>query len=242
MANGRCYLHGGKSLPPGPSHPRYIHGRLSKALPANLRDKLEEAVADPSLVSLREDVAFADVRRNELASRVESGESGKAWEELGKALRAFDAANSLAKQAAESENPVLLASAREEAASAFQRMRSLITAGKKNESSWDEAIEMTERLAALKAAEMSRLRTLYQMMTLEDVLLMIGQLHNIVAEVVTDREQLTEIGRRIQRLVNHPGNAPQQPVPQMMPLENNPTAGELSDSNTIEGEARDASG
>jgi len=53
----RCRLHGGASLPAGPMHPTYKHGRYSKGgIPKGLREHLERAEADPDLMSLREEI------------------------------------------------------------------------------------------------------------------------------------------------------------------------------------------
>ncbi len=52
MPNGKCRLHGGKSPPPGPDHPRWAHGRRSKLvrrLPGKLGEtfaELEDEIAD----------------------------------------------------------------------------------------------------------------------------------------------------------------------------------------------------
>jgi len=60
MPNGRCDKHGGKSLPPGPSHPSYKHGRTSKTytVPTGLQAKYAAALDDPDLLDMRRDVAL----------------------------------------------------------------------------------------------------------------------------------------------------------------------------------------
>lgn len=76
MANGRCEKHGGKSIPPGPGHPTFKHGRRSKLtarLPARLRDGFEASIADPEIVSVRNELALLDSRVLELLDRL-SGE------------------------------------------------------------------------------------------------------------------------------------------------------------------------
>src|SRR5258708_37054514 len=43
-----CYHHGGKT-PRGIASPNFKHGRYSKSLPARMRERYEEALADPHL-------------------------------------------------------------------------------------------------------------------------------------------------------------------------------------------------
>src|SRR5690606_3084472 len=66
----RCRLHGGLT-PAGASHYNFKTGRYSKVLPARLRERYEEAAADPELLALREDIALLDSRLDDLLKRVD---------------------------------------------------------------------------------------------------------------------------------------------------------------------------
>ena len=63
MANGRCKLHGGKSLA-GAAHPNFKTGRYSKYLPKHLAKAYDEIKADPKLLQLDDDVALLEARLN----------------------------------------------------------------------------------------------------------------------------------------------------------------------------------
>lgn len=69
--NGRCRLHGGKSVPPGPGHHRFKHGRYSKAkIDPQLMRRLEQAANDPQLMSVSRDVEALEARLMELLEQM----------------------------------------------------------------------------------------------------------------------------------------------------------------------------
>jgi hypothetical protein len=85
MSNGtgRCRLHGGLS-PAGVASPHFKHGRRSKYLkhlPAHLRDNFKRALADPELLSLREEAALLTTRIMDLMDK-EAPPSQETWSEL----------------------------------------------------------------------------------------------------------------------------------------------------------------
>lgn len=76
MSNGKCYHHGGATPPPGPSHPNYRHGFRSKLrLKPDLARRLNEAAADPELMTVNRDVEALEVRQGELLERIDSAAS-----------------------------------------------------------------------------------------------------------------------------------------------------------------------
>lgn len=90
MPNGACYMHGGKSLPAGPSHPKFRHGRMSRALPAHLRERYEQALADPELLDLSAEIRLLDVLVEDALARVGSGDSPHHWRELQDLIGAYE--------------------------------------------------------------------------------------------------------------------------------------------------------
>src|SRR6187399_1656871 len=81
MPNGRCHLHGGKSLG-GVASPSFTTGKYSKYLPTRMLDRYHEAAEDHELIALREDVALLDARIADMLQRVDTGESGEIWASL----------------------------------------------------------------------------------------------------------------------------------------------------------------
>src|SRR5579863_9488305 len=64
-----CRNHGALS-PRGVASPAFKTGRYSRSLPARLVGRYQEAVADPELLSLRDDLALIDSRTSALLQRV----------------------------------------------------------------------------------------------------------------------------------------------------------------------------
>ena len=81
----RCRIHGG-ATPRGFDHPLTKTGRYSKHLPTRLLADYEAALADPNLLSAREDIAKLTARQADLLRRVDSGEAGALWGAMRKAL------------------------------------------------------------------------------------------------------------------------------------------------------------
>ena len=78
--NGRCYRHGGASLPPGPTHPTYQTGRYSKALNGRpIQELYERARSDPHLLALTEDIALLVGKQQETLASLGTGEGEQGW-------------------------------------------------------------------------------------------------------------------------------------------------------------------
>ena len=202
MHNGRCRYHGGLAIPAGPHHPTYKHGRLSKYIPPKLSEAYAEAYADKQLLEIRSDVALLDTRRNELVQRIDTGESGSLWRKLREAWEELQSAQTDAKTAASEDNHEALARARERSASALTAIGRAIVAGSSNEFTWDEVTTYTERLVSMKEAELTRLRQLNQVITIEQMVGLVGLMHQAILQVVSDRHQQIEIGRIINVWLN----------------------------------------
>jgi hypothetical protein len=81
MPNGRCRIHGGKQ-PQGIARHNFKTGRYSKYLPTRLSARYEEAISDPDLLALRDDIALLDTRLGGVVEALDTGESQEAWTSL----------------------------------------------------------------------------------------------------------------------------------------------------------------
>jgi hypothetical protein len=81
MANGRCRMHGGAS-PRGIEHPSFVSGRYSKSAPDRLVGRYAEALADPERHDLRDEIALAEAKIDDLLQGMAYGESDRLWIEL----------------------------------------------------------------------------------------------------------------------------------------------------------------
>ena len=74
MPNGRCKLHGGKSLK-GLAHPNFQGKGRSRYMPPIFKEAFEEASANPDLLDLSQDVATQEAIVVDLLGSLEKGEA-----------------------------------------------------------------------------------------------------------------------------------------------------------------------
>lgn len=86
-----CEIHGGKT-PKGAASPQFKDGRYSKHLPNDLRALYEEAKNDPDLLSVRQDIQLIDTLLAANIKKLDSDESGAAWEAIRKSIDHLDEA------------------------------------------------------------------------------------------------------------------------------------------------------
>ncbi len=84
-----CRMHGGKSLS-GFASPSYRTGKWSADLPSRLAGRYQDAASDPELLSLRNSIALIESFIGDELKRLDTGESGRLWGELGKAKTEFN--------------------------------------------------------------------------------------------------------------------------------------------------------
>jgi hypothetical protein len=181
MANGVCYHHGGKSLA-GAASPTLKHGRYSKHLPTRMLANYEQAQRDPELLNLREDIALIDARLSDLLRRVDSGESGKVWNDLKAAWKAV-------QRATDDEKDMAIA-----------ELGPLIERGYLDTQAWGEIGGLLEQRRKLVESERKRLIEMQQMMTAGQAQLLIARLYDVVTQHVSDRATLAAIGAGLQAL------------------------------------------
>lgn len=86
-----CKWHGG-TVPVGPAHHAFKHGRRSKYMPTRMMDDFMASDEDSELLSMREEIRMLDARLNDVLQRVDSGEAGKHWKRFNDTWRQFQAA------------------------------------------------------------------------------------------------------------------------------------------------------
>lgn len=145
MGNGRCRMHGGKSLS-GPASPRWETGRYSDVLEGGVGDGYERARQDERKTELGEEIALTTGRLGE-ALRENSG-GAPAWaRELTGLKRKMDAANRAARREPDEEKHEQLLG---EAGEALGKILVLIERGPEvydRERRVDALVEQRRRLA-----------------------------------------------------------------------------------------------
>ena len=159
----------------GPAHPKFVTGKYSKLLPSRLLARYREAGKDPDLTSLRSELALVD-----------TGESGALWRAVLRAHRAFRRYKTTGD----------LTRMRE----ALADLESCIDAGAPDYQAWAEIQELIETRRKLCDSETRRLVVLQQMITAEQLTVLLGVIVEIIARHVTDRQAISAIATDLQRL------------------------------------------
>jgi hypothetical protein len=91
MPNGRCRLHGGKSLA-GIASPTYKDGMRSKfpGLPISLAEAYERGRTDPELLNLTDEIALIYARLREIVTKIDIEDAEERWKMLREKLKEFD--------------------------------------------------------------------------------------------------------------------------------------------------------
>jgi hypothetical protein len=165
-----CHMHGGKT-PAGYGLPQTTSGRYSKVIPLRLAQRYAEARASPVLLSLRDDLAACEARIGDLFLRVDTGESGAVWQALGTALDALNRAMSGNDLAAMQTH--------------LATLRQLITAGNDDRAAWQEIQALWETRCRLTQTETKTLMTMQQMISTEQLMVMMGVITDTIQRAVT---------------------------------------------------------
>lgn len=196
----RCHRHGGRT-PSGLDSPHFRHGlrgqrdmnsRRSRALPERLIQRYEEAVADVTLLELREDIALSEARIEDLLKRVDTGEAGETWRslretfyELRKALDKGDSATT---------------------AQAIDTIGVLIAEGASDYRAWDELAKERELRRRLTETESKRLKEMGQYLPAAQAVALVASCVGIIRKHVTDPDTLRLVSADFGRLL-HGGDA-----------------------------------
>ena len=200
----KCRLHGGKTLV-GAASGQYRHGRYSKVLPVRLAAKYHEALHNPQLLSVRDDIAACESRLADLFSRVDSGESGATWEALGTAHRAFEGAMAGGDTAA--------------MGTALATMRSLIQAGRADYEAWADIHQTWETRCKLTMTETKTLVAMQHMISAQQLDVYLGVLTDALqnaitkhADAITARAILGDVTTELRTLVALENGRPLGPL------------------------------
>ncbi len=177
MPNGRCPLHGGKSLK-GPASGTYQGKGYSKYFPSKkLRRIFARSFEDRELMRLRNDLAIVATRLVELIQSLSSEQSGTLWKRLRKKHR------ELRRSRPNSARATKL----------LHEIGDLIQRGSSDHFIWKEIGQQIELRRRLLDSETKRGLAAHQVMTAEEVRMLIDAVANLIREHVKDRQTLQKI-------------------------------------------------
>lgn len=185
MVNGRCRMHGGKSLG-GLASPTLITGRYSKHLPTRLLSGYQEAIADPDLLALRDDIGLLDTRVAQVVSALDTGESRESWSLLSSLWTELETGWK--------DMPP------DDMERTIERVGKIMRDGLSAGYVWSEIRGLLKERADLVANERKRLVELQQYVTSERALLFVQAVMASVKQHVGDRTALAAIAADLARL------------------------------------------
>lgn len=171
MRNGRCAVHGGKSLS-GPRHPNWKHGRRSKyRLPDRLQAAFVRSVDDPDLTSHRSELALTDAMTNDVLGELD-GVDRATWPMLVKSIGALTTAV---------ESGEL-----EAITAAAEQLQQLVKSGARHAAVIKSIVNMLEKRSRIAAREHRRMVDLDVMVRYDEFLARIVLMMGSVREFVND--------------------------------------------------------
>lgn len=182
----RCRLHGGMSLPGGPDHPAWRHGRYSAAVPRGLGAALQAAAEDPELLSLRDEIAVLQVAIHDCLSALDYGTPVQI-------SSIQEAAHRVRESRGQDGFDV-----------ALEALLGLCASIGRSPDRWREVADLAERKSRLVQAEHRRSAELEQMIPASRLYAMIEFISGVVRDVVKDRAVVVEISDRIRAVVDTP--------------------------------------
>lgn len=169
--NTKCPYHGGASLA-GPLSPRYKTGKYSKYAPAQLRARYVEALEDPELMSLKDNIALTTARIAQILEEFDDLQPSKFWIDLQKQWASFMYA-------------VRSKDAKEQAAS-VAAIDELIRSAMTYVQLWDDLDKAMEVQRKQVDSEQRRLSATNQLVTVEEAMVMLTTLVTLIKETVFD--------------------------------------------------------
>lgn len=186
----RCKHHGGKTVQ-GRDHPAFKSGRWSKSLPTNLAAKYDELVGDSEIINLGQDIALLDVRLTELLGRLETEESEFSWRK--------------ARQTFTSLRGALTSGDKTQVRDALQQLNQVLNSGAGADQNWREIREALQERRLLVESERRRLVDMHQMVTVEEVLILVTAISAVVNQNVEDPRARQRIASDIQGMLGPGG-------------------------------------
>lgn len=175
----------------------YKDGRYSKLLPPKLQERYDNAQGDPELLVLEQEIRLVDARLQDMAARLDQGESGALWQKAKHTVREVAAA--YRRRAYGEAAPLML------------DLKETIEQGVAEQEAWAELGRWIDRRKQLVESERKRLVELQQYVPAQRVQVMLQAIGSIIQTHVTDPSALAAIAVGIGRVVDAGPRGPVDP-------------------------------
>lgn len=180
----RCKKHLGKAYGlKGPASPGFKNGAHSRYLPLRYVEAYERSLADPSVLSLRKQLALIDAREAELIGRLSTVESGAGWQSVREAFEKVRRALAEGNEALVRDGLI-----------AMQRT---IEEGLSDESQWRQLFDVVSIRQRLIESEQRALLAAGSMISAEQVTLLAARFASLAVRYISDKAALGEFLREV---------------------------------------------
>lgn len=173
----------------GVASPNFKHGRHSKHLPSRLAARYSEALADPQLLELRDEIALVGTRQTELLEQLDSGLTLERWRiaqmAYGELITAIQKRDGAGLQ--------LAMIALEDALGVHVTNDAVV---------WEEVIVLSEHRRRLVESEHKRMVNMQQMITSEQAMALLGRVTESIRKHVSDPSILAAVASDLRAIVN----------------------------------------
>lgn len=185
----KCRFHGGLT-PRGVASPHFKHGRRSKYLPTRLLARYEEAIDDPRLLELKDDIALLDARLGELMERLSTDQDvgPVRWRDLQKLIGQYEQA--------------VAAGDGEQIAAIWAAIHAVVNKAVTDYALWNSIQDTVQQRRRLVESERQRLVQMQQMVTAEQAVAAMTALVAAVRANVRDSSVLQNIQTEYERLIH----------------------------------------
>lgn len=190
MPNGFCRLHGGKALR-GALNGNYKSGRYSSVLPVKLASQVEKHLADPSLLSARDEAALASARiEGLLAQMPDDDEAARTWEAFAQHMQGMRDLYAIAKQTGEEQTQRELFTALDTTLDLYDEGMQL---QQQSRAVWSQVADWIDIKRRVVDGEVAYIRAQSQVITSDRLAVIVSQLIDILRVNIADRPTLARI-------------------------------------------------
>lgn len=191
-AHNRCKKHGA-TTPKGVNSPNFKHGRHSKYMPTELLRVYDETTQDPQLLSLRAEIALMDALLAGLLPKLDTGESGKAWDTVKKLVKEVRVAYQKMDDARVMET--------------LHDMEDLANQRILHYETHKEIKDTVDSRRRLVETETKISMQNERAISVEQLMLLMSQVLGVIQSVVTDDKQRYAIALKLQELISVPNGS-----------------------------------
>jgi hypothetical protein len=183
----RCRMHNPGKHMRGALNPQFKNGDYSDHLPTRLLQTYQQVSTDPELLNLSTEVSLLRTRLIDVLRRVDTGESGRLWQDLKQVYRDIE-------QAQRDKDPVRIGQL-------MGDLGNLIARGHADWAAWSSVLEISERIGRMSEREMKRRVQMHAVMTQEQGATLSLALLDAVRRHEDDRGKLARIAEEFDRIM-----------------------------------------